>query len=106
MESPSRAAYGLQKNKKLQGLRDRTGEVLFIDARKIGTLVDRARRDLSDEDVAKISDTYHTWCGQSEAIDEAVHMKTFLASVIPLVWMILNHMVILALVVLLALKRS
>ena len=58
----------LTKNKKPEGLRDRSGEVLFIDARKIGTMVDRVRRNFSDEDVAKISDTYHTWRGQSDAI--------------------------------------
>jgi type I restriction enzyme M protein len=49
------------------GLRDRRGEVLFIDARKLGTLVDRTRRELSDDDIRKIADTYHAWRGQSEA---------------------------------------
>ena len=42
-------------------LRDRRGEVLFIDARKLGTLVDRTRKEFSDDDVAKIADTYHAW---------------------------------------------
>ena len=42
-------------------LRDRRGEVLFIDARKMGTLVDRTRRELSDADIQKIADTYHAW---------------------------------------------
>ena len=58
----------LTKNKKPKGLRDRKKEVLFIDARKLGKMVDRARRDFSNDDVAKISDTYNAWCGQSEAI--------------------------------------
>ncbi|MBI5841679.1 MAG: SAM-dependent DNA methyltransferase [Chloroflexi bacterium] len=40
---------------------DRRGEVLFIDARKLGTLTDRVHRDLSNEDIAKIADTYHAW---------------------------------------------
>jgi len=44
----------------LQG-RDRRGEVLFIDARKLGTLTDRVHRDLSEEDIAQIADTYHAW---------------------------------------------
>ena len=48
-------------------LRDRRGEVLFIDARKLGALVDRTRRELSDEDIKKIADTYHAWRGQPEA---------------------------------------
>ncbi len=42
-------------------LRDRRGQVLFIDARKLGTLTDRVHRDLSNEDIAQIADTYHAW---------------------------------------------
>lgn len=42
-------------------LRDRRGEVLFIDARNMGTLVDRTRRELSEADIQKIADTYHAW---------------------------------------------
>ena len=41
--------------------RDRRGEVLFIDARKLGTLVDRTRKEFSDDDIAKIAATYHAW---------------------------------------------
>lgn len=41
--------------------RDRRGEVLFIDARNMGTLVDRTRRELTDADIQKIADTYHAW---------------------------------------------
>lgn len=50
-----------------KGWRDRRGEVLFIDARKLGALVDRTRRELSDEDVQRIADTYHAWRGEPEA---------------------------------------
>jgi type I restriction enzyme M protein len=35
--------------------------VLFIDARKLGTLVDRTRKEFSDNDVAKIAGVYHAW---------------------------------------------
>jgi type I restriction enzyme M protein len=42
-------------------LRDRRGEVLFIDARKLGTLVDRTRKEFSDDDVARIAGVYHAW---------------------------------------------
>ena len=42
-------------------LRNRCGEVLFIDARKLGTLVDRTRKEFSDDDIAKIAGTYHAW---------------------------------------------
>ncbi|MBN2703500.1 MAG: SAM-dependent DNA methyltransferase [Pontiellaceae bacterium] len=50
-----------------QGLRDRRGQVLFIDARKLGVLVDRTRRELTDEEVQKIADTYHAWRGEEGA---------------------------------------
>jgi len=43
--------------------RDRRGETLFIDARKMGTLIDRVHRELTEADIAKIVDTYHTWLG-------------------------------------------
>lgn len=46
------------------GWRDRRGEVLFIDARNMGVLVDRTRRELSDVDVQRIADTYHAWRGE------------------------------------------
>ena len=49
------------------GLRNRTGEVLFIDARKMGRMIDRVRRELTAEDVKKIADTYHSWRGEKEA---------------------------------------
>ncbi|GAB4297623.1 MAG: class I SAM-dependent DNA methyltransferase [Desulfuromonadia bacterium] len=42
-------------------LRDRRGEILFIDARKMGVLVDRTRRELTDEEIQRIADTYHAW---------------------------------------------
>jgi type I restriction enzyme M protein len=41
--------------------RDRRGETLFIDARKMGTMVDRTHLELTDEDAAKIAGTYHAW---------------------------------------------
>jgi type I restriction enzyme M protein len=52
----------LSRNKNRKGdFRDRRGEMLFIDARKLGALVDRTRKELSREDVAKIARTYHAW---------------------------------------------
>ena len=50
-----------------KGLRDRRGHVLFIDARKLGVLVDRTRRELTDEEIQKIADTYHAWRGEDRA---------------------------------------
>ena len=42
-------------------LRDRRGEILFIDARKMGRMTDRTHRELTPEDIARIADTYHSW---------------------------------------------
>ena len=41
--------------------RERSGEILFIDARKLGRMVDRTHRELTGEDIARIADTYHVW---------------------------------------------
>lgn len=52
----------LARNKNPGGkLRDRRGKVLFIDARKLGVLVDRTRKEFTDEDIARISAAYHAW---------------------------------------------
>ena len=44
--------------------RDRRGKMLFIDARKMGHLVDRVHRELSEEEVQRIARTYHAWRGE------------------------------------------
>ncbi len=44
--------------------RDRRGETLFVDARNLGYMDDRTHRNLSDDDIAKIADTYHAWRGE------------------------------------------
>jgi len=44
-----------------RGFRDRRGHTLFIDARKMGTLVDRVHRELTDADLDRIASTYHAW---------------------------------------------
>lgn len=44
-------------------LRDRSGEILFIDARELGYMEDRVHRLLTVEDSARITDTYHAWRG-------------------------------------------
>lgn len=51
----------LARNKKNGKFRDRTGEILFIDARKLGYMVDRTRREFSDADIETIASTYHKW---------------------------------------------
>ena len=57
----------LTRNKKDAKLRDRSGETLFIDARKLGYLVDRVHRELTDEEIKHIADTYHAWRGDKDA---------------------------------------
>ena len=49
--------------------RERLGEILFIDARNMGHMVDRTHRELADADIRRIADTYHAWRGQAEAGD-------------------------------------
>ncbi|SRR6266498_520217 len=51
----------LSRNKTNSGFRERKGEILFIDARNLGFLVNRRNRDLSDDDIALVADTYHNW---------------------------------------------
>ncbi len=51
----------IARDKKNGRFRDRRGQVLFIDARKLGTMTDRVHRELTDEDIRKIADTYHAW---------------------------------------------
>lgn len=57
----------LARDRKNTRYRDRRGEVLFIDARKLGALVDRTHRDLADVDIARVARTYHAWRGEKDA---------------------------------------
>jgi type I restriction enzyme M protein len=53
-------------NDKTQRGRDRRGETLFIDARQMGSMVNRVERVLTDEDIAKVAETVHAWRGDGE----------------------------------------
>jgi type I restriction enzyme M protein len=55
------------RNKNNGKFRDRRGQTLFIDARKLGSLVDRVHRELSDDEIKQIADTYHAWRGDPDA---------------------------------------
>jgi type I restriction enzyme M protein len=57
----------LTRNKADGKRRSRKGETLFIDARKMGTMVDRVHRELMDDDLAKIVGAYHAWRGDKGA---------------------------------------
>jgi type I restriction enzyme M protein len=61
----------LARDRKNGKFRDRRGNVLFIDGRKLGRMVDRTHRELTDEDVARIASTYHAWRGEKEAAEYA-----------------------------------
>ncbi|MBN2683101.1 MAG: SAM-dependent DNA methyltransferase [Bacteroidales bacterium] len=51
----------LARNKTNGKYRDRSNEILFIDARKLGEMVDRKHKILTDNDIKTISETYHIW---------------------------------------------
>jgi len=55
-----------------RGFRDRHKNSLFIDARKLGTMADRVHRELSDDDIGRIADTYHRWRGDGSGKHEDV----------------------------------
>ena len=57
----------LARDKKNHRFRDRRGQVLFLDARKLGAMVDRTHRELTDEDISRIAATYHAWRGEKNA---------------------------------------
>ncbi len=44
-----------------EGAQRRSAEILFSDVRKVGRMVDRTHRELTDEVVARIANTYHAW---------------------------------------------
>ena len=56
----------ISRDKKDSRFRDRLGETLFIDARKMGTLIDRTHRELTDDDIDRIAGTYHAWRGDAD----------------------------------------
>ncbi|WP_444962837.1 class I SAM-dependent DNA methyltransferase [Nocardiopsis sp. M1B1] len=60
----------LTRDKGVQGAgatSDRRGEVLFIDAREMGEMINRTERVFSEEDLAKVADTFHAWRGTESA---------------------------------------
>jgi type I restriction enzyme M protein len=55
----------IARNKKNGKFSDRRGKTLFIDARKMGYLIDRTHREFSDEEITRIAQTYHAWRSSS-----------------------------------------
>jgi type I restriction enzyme M protein len=70
----------ITKNKAAKGHRDRKGEMLFIDARKLGYMEDQTHRNFTDDDIQKITGTYHAWRGE-ENTNEYKDIKGFCKSV-------------------------
>jgi type I restriction enzyme M protein len=69
-QTPLPKGEGLRNSKKaslplgetgVREQRDRRGETLFIDARKIGSMISRTQKELTAEDISKIAETYHAW---------------------------------------------
>ncbi len=57
----------LARDKRNNRLRDRRGKTLFINARKLGQLVDRTHRQFSEDEILRIAGTYHSWRGDKGA---------------------------------------
>lgn len=57
----------LARNRKSHKFRDRRGATLFIDARKMGKMVDRAHAEITTEEIERIGATYHAWRGDKGA---------------------------------------
>lgn len=64
--------FAKDKSKGARGSVDRSGQVLFIDARELGHMVDRAERALADEDIATIASTFHAWRGTTSAESQGI----------------------------------
>ncbi len=58
----------LSRDKTNNRFRNRKRQTLFIDARKLGHLVDRVHRELSDEETQRIAQTYHAWRGTDDPL--------------------------------------
>lgn len=57
----------LARDKKSGRFRDRREQTLFIDARNTGEMIDKTHRELTDEEISRIANTYHAWRGEKDA---------------------------------------
>ena len=67
--------FAKDKSAGRQGAVDRSGQMLFVDARELGYLVDRAERALTNEEIVRIGDTYHAWRGSKSASAKGITYK-------------------------------
>ena len=69
----------IARNKENHRFRKRTGETLFIDARRLGVMIDRVHRELTGKEISRIAETYHAWRG-GEGVGEYVDVPGFCKS--------------------------
>ncbi|MBI2271435.1 MAG: type I restriction-modification system subunit M [Bacteroidetes bacterium] len=62
----------LSRDRRNHKFRNRENEILFIDARKLGIMVSRKNKDLTDDDVKKIGEVYHAWRNKSGKYEDVV----------------------------------
>jgi type I restriction enzyme M protein len=72
--------FARDKSKGSKGSIDRRNEVLFVDAREVGHMVDRVERTFSDEDIVRIAGTFRTWRGRASAEGEYEDVAGFCKS--------------------------
>lgn len=60
----------IARDKKNHRFKDRRGEVLFVDARNMGEMIDRRHRELTDENISNIASTYHAWRGEGRKYED------------------------------------
>ena len=73
------ALWFMSRNRSNGKFRNRSGEILFIDARNLGHLINRRTRELSEADIKQIADTYHNW-RRADAIHPYEDIKGFCCS--------------------------
>ena len=56
----------LSRNRTNGKFKDRSNEILFIDTRKLGTMINRRNKELTEEDIQKITGTYHNWRNKTD----------------------------------------
>lgn len=59
-----------KKENKQKAYRNREGQTLFIDAREMGTMINRINKELTAQDISTITDTYHAWRSSDSALQE------------------------------------
>lgn len=75
------ALWFMSRNRKNGQFRDRSNEILFIDARNLGHLINRRTKELSQEDIDQITNTYHNWRASTDSETPYEDIPGFCAAV-------------------------